>query len=65
MIERTLNLSPNILPPLENGKYRVEVTQDTNIKDCKLESAALDFMEKTDRIAMSTGEVYSVYPPRE
>ena len=65
MIERTLNLSPNILPPLENGKYRVEVTQDTNIKDCKLESAALDFMVKTDRIAMSTGEVYSVYPPRE
>lgn len=65
MIEQYLNFAPKALPALEQGKYKIEVSQETNIDNCKIESACLDFHVKTDRVSMSVGEVYSVYPPKD
>lgn len=65
MTERTLNLATKSLPPIKEGKYSIEVSQLTNIKDCTLKSSVLDFHVKTDRVSMNPGEVYSVYPPKD
>ena len=65
MTDKSLNLAPRALPLLEAGKYHIEVSQESNVNSSKIESSSLDFHVKTDRISMSTGEVYSVYPPKD
>jgi len=65
MNEQGLKFAQNVLPPLESGRYHIEVLQQTNIKECNIESNSLDFCVKTDRVSMNPGEVYSVYPPKD
>lgn len=65
MNEQGLKFAQNVLPPLESGKYHIEVSQQTNIQGCNIESNSLDFYVKTDRVSMNPGEVYSVYPPKD
>lgn len=65
MNEQGLKFAQNILPPLESGQYHINVSQQTSIEGCKIESNSLCFYVKTDRISMNPGEVYSVYPPKD
>ncbi|MGE5329264.1 MAG: hypothetical protein ACM3KR_07145 [Deltaproteobacteria bacterium] len=65
MNEENLIFAPNAIPRIESGKYTIEVSQETNIEGCKLQTASLDFDVRTDRISMNSGEVYSVYPPKD
>lgn len=62
--EQGLKFAQNALPPLESGKYLIEVSQKTNIKECIIEDNHLEFYVKTDSISMNPEEVYSVYPPK-
>lgn len=64
MKEQGLKFAQNALPPLELGKYYIEVSQQTNIKECIIEDKRLEFYVKTDSISMNPEEVYSVYPPK-
>lgn len=63
-MEETVRFSPDSVPFLKGGNYRVTIEQSTDISNCQLQPANIDFTVSGPTDYLGPSEVYSVYPPR-